>query len=83
MAVGGCGLKPTGSNFGVGAWDVYWGYDLGFGPWPNLDLKGWHCHGEREARQEMPSSGVPENARCSYKHFVLHMSGSPRERPEY
>ena len=43
----GCGSKPMGSHFGVGEftthlrtyfsgdWDVHWGYDLDFDPWPN------------------------------------------------
>ena len=43
----GCGSKPMGCHFGVGAppilepilveieSDVHWGYDLDFGPWPN------------------------------------------------
>ena len=41
----GCGSKPMGSHFGVGApphfrtyfsggWDVHCGYDLDFDPWP-------------------------------------------------
>ena len=42
----GCGSKPMGSHFGVfgappilepileGDWDVHWGYDLDFDPWP-------------------------------------------------
>ena len=40
----GCGSKPFWYHFGVGApsilvhfcgdWDVHWGYDLGFDPWP-------------------------------------------------
>ena len=41
----GCGSKPMGSHFGAfgappmlvyvsGDWDVHWGYDLGFDPWP-------------------------------------------------
>ena len=44
----GCGSKPMGSHFGVfgapliclsyfiGDWDVHWGYDLGFDPWPYI-----------------------------------------------
>ena len=42
----GCGSKPMGSHFGVrappilvyfsGDWDVHWGYDLDFDPWPYL-----------------------------------------------
>ena len=41
--------KPMGSHFGVGThfrtyfsgdWDVHWGYDLDFHPWPTHDLKG-------------------------------------------
>ena len=43
----GCGSKPMGSHFGVGAppilvnrgdWDVHWGYDLHFDPWPYLQM---------------------------------------------
>ena len=47
----GCGSKPMGSHFGVGEftthlktyfggdWDVHWGYDFDFDPWP-------HCFAE-------------------------------------
>ena len=46
----GCGSKPMGSHFGVGApsilvyfsrdWDVHWGYDLDFELW----LRMYHLH---------------------------------------
>ena len=53
----GCGSKPMGSHFGVGAppiliyfsgdWDVHLGcssgYDLAFDPWPHVQSLNHHC----------------------------------------
>ena len=43
----GCGSKPIGSHFGVGAppISVHWGYDLDFDPWPRrFPFFGSHGH---------------------------------------
>ena len=66
----GCGSTPMGSHFGVGEftthfrtdfsgdWDVHWGYDLAFDPWPYV--KRGACASEGLHQRHVASTQMNE-----------------------
>ena len=80
----GCGSKPMGSHFGVGKftthfspffsgdWDVHWGYDLDFDPWPDgFKETSADCQGEKRNFHGSRVGGPNRSPRASPRIFFF------------